>query len=38
MNKFNLNGYFECSSKTGENIEQIFEFITQLMIENANLD
>ena len=38
VNKFNLNGYFECSSKTGENVEQIFEFITHLMIENANLD
>ena len=38
VNKFNLNGYFESSSKTGENVEQIFEFITHLMIENANLD
>ena len=35
--KYSLQGYFECSSKTGENVEQIFEFITRIMIENANL-
>ena len=38
VNKYDLHGYFECSSKTGENVTQIFEFITRIMIENANLD
>jgi small GTP-binding protein len=36
--KNSLNGVFECSSKTGENVEYIFEFITRIMIENANLN
>ena len=30
--KYGLHGYFECSSKTGERVEQIFEFITSAMI------
>lgn len=33
-NKYGLKGYFECSSKTGEKIEEIFKFIAQKMIEN----
>ncbi len=32
-NKYKLSGYIECSSKTGENVEQIFETITKEMIE-----
>ncbi len=36
-NKYNLAGYYECSSKTGENVELIFETITRLMMENAGL-
>ncbi|MFX1377417.1 MAG: Rab family GTPase [Promethearchaeota archaeon] len=31
---YELKGYFECSSKTGDNVEQIFEFITNRMVEN----
>lgn len=30
---FNLSGYVECSSKTGENVENIFQSITSLMLE-----
>lgn len=37
VEKYNLNGYYECSSKTGENIEQIFEDITRKMMENEGL-
>ena len=34
-NKYGLYGYFECSSKTGENIEEIFKFIANKMIERS---
>ena len=30
----NLMGYIECSSKTGENVEEIFRSITKIMISN----
>jgi len=33
----NLIGYIECSSKTGENVEQIFEAIARKMIEVAGV-
>lgn len=29
-----LKGYFECSSKTGNNVEEVFEFIAKKMIGN----
>lgn len=32
---YNLRGYFECSSKTGDNVEQIFEIIAKMMFENS---
>jgi len=31
----NLVGYTECSSKTGENVEEIFKAITKVMISNV---
>ena len=34
--KLNLYGYFECSSKTGTNVEEIFEFIAKKMLENTS--
>ena len=30
-----LKGYFECSSKTGDNVEEVFEFIAKSMVENS---
>ncbi|MFX0037115.1 MAG: Rab family GTPase [Candidatus Hermodarchaeota archaeon] len=30
-----LQGYFECSSKTGDNVEQVFEFIAKKMIDST---
>jgi small GTP-binding protein len=29
-----LNGFIECSSKTGENVEQSFEVLTKMMLRN----
>ena len=31
----NLIGYIECSSKTGENVEELFTAITKIMISNV---
>ncbi|MFW9873230.1 MAG: Rab family GTPase, partial [Candidatus Thorarchaeota archaeon] len=31
----NLEGYYECSSMTGEKVEDIFEAITRLMLKEA---
>ncbi|MBY8983553.1 MAG: GTP-binding protein [Candidatus Lokiarchaeota archaeon] len=30
---FDLKGYFECSSKTGDKVEEIFKFIAKKMVE-----
>ena len=35
--KHNLQGYFECSSKTGENVEEIFVSITKKIMKSINL-
>ncbi|MFX1469714.1 MAG: Rab family GTPase [Promethearchaeota archaeon] len=32
---YRLQGYLECSSKTGDNVEQVFEFITKKMLETT---
>ena len=33
---YNLDGFFECSSKTGEKVEKIFEAITKLMMKRTD--
>ncbi len=33
----NLQGIYECSSKTGVNVEDLFEYITRKMMENAGM-
>lgn len=33
----NLHGYIECSSKSGENVDEVFELITRKMMENAGM-
>ncbi|NVM44022.1 MAG: GTP-binding protein [Candidatus Lokiarchaeota archaeon] len=35
--KYNLQGYFECSSKTGDKVEDIFEYITRKMMKSTGL-
>jgi len=35
--KYNLQGYFECSPKIGVNVEEIFEFITRKMMQFTGL-
>lgn len=34
-NTYELQGNYECSSKTGDNVEQIFEYIAKIMVENS---
>ena len=34
---YNLQGIYECSSKTGVNVEEIFEHITRKMMENVGM-
>ena len=34
-NTYELKGNYECSSKTGDNVEQIFEIIAKMMTENT---
>ena len=36
--KNNLYGYVECSSRTGDNVEEVFLEIGRLMLKKANLD
>lgn len=35
--KYNFDGYFECSSINGENVELAFKSLTHMMMKNANL-
>jgi len=35
--KYNLQGHYECSSKNGENVEEVFETITRKMMKIVNL-
>ena len=35
--KYNLQGYFECSSKTGDKVEDIFESVTRKMMKFTGL-
>ncbi|MCK4384264.1 MAG: GTP-binding protein, partial [Candidatus Lokiarchaeota archaeon] len=35
--KHNLQGYFECSSKTGDRVEDIFESITRKMMKYTGM-
>ena len=35
--RHNLKGHFECSSKSGENVDEVFEIITRKMMKKANL-
>jgi small GTP-binding protein len=37
-NKRGLAGYYECSAKTGEHIEKIFDLLIRAMIRSTNLD
>ncbi|MFX0072499.1 MAG: Rab family GTPase, partial [Candidatus Hermodarchaeota archaeon] len=37
MNKFNIVNYLECSSKTGENVELVFEILTKNILEYKQL-
>lgn len=32
-----LDGFIECSSKTGENVEKVFMALTKLMLQNSKL-
>lgn len=34
--KLNLQGYFECSAKTGNNIEEIFDHIAKIILGNTD--
>ncbi len=33
---FDLKGYFECSSITGEGVEDVFEYIAKKIIEKSD--
>jgi GTPase SAR1 family protein len=35
--KYNFEMYFECSSINSQNVEEVFENLTLLMMKNANL-
>ena len=37
LKKFNLDAFIECSAKTGENVEIIFNTLTRIMMEKAGL-